>query len=79
MTIIKPIAANGTVNGAAYINPNSLKIPPSTVQRVDSPAQNENLFGASGVLQERYRSSHYVENINIVSVSGVIVSATDLK
>lgn len=83
MPITKVIAANATVNGAAYINPNSLKIP-STVQKLSAPSgisenayRTASLFGPSGVLQNRYKEETY--NVNIVSVSGVVVSSNDIK
>lgn len=59
MTITKVIQTNDTVNGAAYINPNSLKIPSDPVQRVDSPAQNDDQFHASGVLEARLNYPTY--------------------
>jgi len=83
MPIQKVTAANDFVNGVAYINPNSLKIP-STVQKLTTPSgistpayQSENLVVPSSVLQNRYADAVY--DTNIVSVSGVIVSSTDLK
>jgi len=76
MTIIKPLSSQATNNGAAYINTNSLKIvPPSGY--ITSFAQNENLFAVSGILQDRYQD--VVSDINIVSVSGVVVSSNDIK
>jgi len=56
---MKPFTSNPTVNGAAYINPNGLKIPPTTVQRVDSPAKDENLLAVSGVLTTRFDDPRY--------------------
>ena len=56
--ITKAIAANPTVNGSAYININSLKIP-GTLQRVDSPALNENILAVSGVLVNRFDDPRY--------------------
>lgn len=82
MPITKVIAANDFVNGAAYINPNSLKIP-STLQTLSVPSgistpvyQSASLTAPSGVLQNRFKESPY--DINIVQVSGVPVSAVDL-
>ena len=57
MTITKIKKTQPTVNGSAYINPNSLKI--VDIQRIDSPAQNEYLFGPSGVLQGRLDDVRY--------------------
>ena len=57
--IMKPVTSKPTVNGAAYINPNSLKIPPTTVQRVDSPAKDESLLSVSGVLVNRFDDPRY--------------------
>lgn len=57
--IQKIISANNTVNGSAYINPNSLKIPPSTVQRVNTAAQNEDLLSVSGILNNRFDDITY--------------------
>ena len=58
--IMKPIVANDTVNGSAYINPNSLKIPPATVQRVDDPiAVDDDILAPSGVLVNRFDDTRY--------------------
>ena len=59
MAVQKVIFANDTVNGSAYINPNSLVIPPTTVQRVDSPALNEAIEEVSGVLHDRLNDPRY--------------------
>ena len=56
--IMKPFVAKDVVNGGAYINPNSLKIPPSTVQRID-PQTNDNTLGPSGILVNRFDDPRY--------------------
>lgn len=58
--LMKPVVANDTVNGSAYINPNSLKIPPSPVQRVDdNKVKDDNILAVSGVLAERFDDTTY--------------------
>ncbi len=59
MAVQKVNFSKDTVNGAAYINPNSLKIPPATVQRLDSPAQNDNIEAVSGVIHDRFNDPRY--------------------
>ena len=86
MPITKVIAANDTVNGAAYINPNSLKIP-STLQTVSNPSgisdpvyQGQSVVFPSSVLQDRFRLTDLKDtDVNIVSVSGVKITNNDIK
>jgi hypothetical protein len=54
----KAVASKGYDNGGAYINPNSLKIPPSTVQKLAGDT-NVNLGAASGLLMERFNDYRY--------------------
>lgn len=56
--IKKAIAANDIVNGGAYINPNSLVIPPTTVQKIDPKINSNNMY-PSGVLAERFDDPRY--------------------
>jgi hypothetical protein len=54
----KAVASKGYDNGGAYINPNSLKIPPSTVQKIAGET-DKNLASSSGILMERFNDYRY--------------------
>ena len=56
--IQKAVASKGYDNGGAYINPNSLKIPPSTVQKLAGDT-TKNLAAGSGLLMDRFNDYRY--------------------
>ena len=56
--VTKAIASKGYDNCGAYINPNSLKIPPTTVQKIAGET-DKNLASVSGVLMERFNDYRY--------------------
>lgn len=56
--LIKANSAKGYDNGGAYINPNSLKIPPSTVQKLEGETDKD-LASISGVLMDRFNDYRY--------------------
>jgi hypothetical protein len=56
--LTKANSTNDYDNGAAYINPNSLKIPPTTVQKL-SGETDKDLAASSGVLMERFNDYDY--------------------
>lgn len=56
--LTKANLAKGYDNGGAYINPNSLKIPPSTVQKLAGET-NKDLAAGSGILMERFNDYTY--------------------
>lgn len=57
--LVKPLPANDTVNGSAYINYNSLKIPQSEHQTVESPAKDQDILAVSGILVDKFDDITY--------------------
>lgn len=51
-------AAKGYDNGGAYININSLTIPPTTVQKIAGETDKD-LASGSGVMMERWNDYRY--------------------
>lgn len=56
--LTKANQAKGYDNGAAYINPNSLKIPPTTTQKI-SGETDKDLAANSGILADRFNDYTY--------------------
>ena len=58
MTIEKVVSSKGYDNGGAVINPNSLKIPPTTTQKVAGDTTHD-LTAASGYFIGRFDDYTY--------------------
>ena len=56
--LTKAVTSKGYDNGGVYINPNSLKIPPSTTQKLAGNTDLD-LAATSGILMERYNDYRY--------------------
>jgi len=59
MAVQKAISSKGFDNGGAYINPNSLKIPPTTVQKLAGEASVDLAAAASGIIHDRFNDPRY--------------------
>ena len=58
MAVQKAISSDGFNNGGAFINPNSLKLPPSTPQRLVGDTHNL-AAAASGTIHDRFNDPRY--------------------
>ena len=59
MVVKKAVSTKGFDNGGAYINPNSLKVPPTTVQKIDGETDYDLAAAASGIIHDRYDNYRY--------------------